>query len=699
MLKHNIEILDCTLRDASYQVQFQFTEEDCMVLAAGLEKAGIGLIEVGHGLGLNASGSKLGVAAATDIEYITAASSVLKETKLGVFAIPNIASINDVINISDKINFIRIGVDVDKSGELEAYIKTAKQQGLEVSANLMKSYMVPVYEISKLTEKIAKWGADIISVVDSAGCMMPNEVSNYVKAVSDSSEVRIGFHGHNNMQLAIANSLAAIDAGATIVDTTLRGMGRSSGNAQTEVIALLLSKYKNSKKLDVIQLFNLADKIIKPICRGKGVDAIEALLGFSKVHSGMQEEILHNAKLLNCDPRILLYEMAKHTPNLAGEYDWNNIIKSTKAESVIKKSTIKFPQNNMPVSMPGKQSYRIDKIAKDFADSIFSIACKLEVPSVVTLSWPQIVTKGSQAYFSAARTDADFIIAHIEVRNIEQAKMIAPFLDGKVDIILADRDSFIDVVSVYSELKNSLNSSKLISYSDFESQLSAAEELIIQLLEEAKQKEVAYFGMDRFSGLLVWRLLSQGYSILLNQEDEDVDLWLDMFSSAKRLFQDNTWGNISLITKNNISNVVVGAAQNKVSITEEIIEKLPANCIIVDAGVGTLSPEAIKVCIRNRIALHRVDVNDGLNGKILTALSTENTLKNKFGYKKINGVQAVSGGAIGELGAVVVDAVNNPTRIIGVANGKSGLLLGIEESQYKEEINIVYNEIMQSILM
>ena len=112
-----VEILDCTLRDASYQIQFQFTAEDCMIIAAGLESSGIRMIEVGHGLGLGASSNRLGISAATDMEYIDAAASVLKEAKLGVFAIPGIVDIKAFEHVADKLDFIRVGVDANRIDE------------------------------------------------------------------------------------------------------------------------------------------------------------------------------------------------------------------------------------------------------------------------------------------------------------------------------------------------------------------------------------------------------------------------------------------------------------------------------------------------------------------------------------------------------------------------------------------------------
>lgn len=146
MKPHNdqVQILDCTLRDASYPIAYQFTAEDTAVIAAGLEDAGFRRIEIGHGLGLGASGSQYGLAAATDEEYLCSAASVLTRAKFGVFMIPGIASRSHLeLAAKHKVGFIRVGTNVNESEDAESFIKFGKDHGMEVSANLMKTYALP----------------------------------------------------------------------------------------------------------------------------------------------------------------------------------------------------------------------------------------------------------------------------------------------------------------------------------------------------------------------------------------------------------------------------------------------------------------------------------------------------------------------------------------------------------------------------
>src|SRR5207249_2088921 len=117
----------------------------------------------------------------------------------------------------------------------------------------------------------AQYGADIVCVVDSAGGMMPEDVHAYIQAMRSTIDVPVGFHGHDNLSLGIANVLAAIDAGATYVDSTLRGMGRGGGNAQTEVLVTVLKKRGIDLGVDINRLMDLSDRIIRPLMPAGGL--------------------------------------------------------------------------------------------------------------------------------------------------------------------------------------------------------------------------------------------------------------------------------------------------------------------------------------------------------------------------------------------------------------------------------------------
>ena len=280
-------LLDCTLRDGGYSIHFQFSLMDTKRICEGLEKSGVEYIEVGHGLGLGASGVEHGVAFESDEHYIAAAKSVVKKAKVGAFFIPGIGCLTD-IDVAAKagLDFIRIGVNVtDIAPAKEACVK-AKSLGLEVYLNLMKTYALDLQEFQKTIIQLATWPVDCVYVVDSSGCMLPSEVSEYVQVIVKQG-ISAGFHGHNNLDLVNANCLAALDAGASIVDGTLRGMGRSSGNAQTEVLAHLFNRQLKREAYDVFDLFTTIEQSVEPLMiKSQGQPSVDVITGISRFHSG-----------------------------------------------------------------------------------------------------------------------------------------------------------------------------------------------------------------------------------------------------------------------------------------------------------------------------------------------------------------------------------------------------------------------------
>jgi 4-hydroxy 2-oxovalerate aldolase len=282
-----ITLLDCTLRDGGYPINFQFTARDTRVLCEGLDRAGIRMIEVGHGLGLGASVPANCVAFERDENYIAAAKASVREARIGCFFIPDIGTSVDLSRAAAAgLDFVRIGSDPTGILAARSAVDDAKAHGLDVSINIMKSYAVTPSELAALGAKMLGWGLECISVVDSAGCMLPSEVKGYVAALRDVIDLPIGFHGHNNLGLANANCLVAVEAGATVIDGTLRGMGRGAGNAQTEVLAHLLPASGHGCGADPFVLFHLVENQVTPLMEHpSGLAPVDVVSGMAKFHS------------------------------------------------------------------------------------------------------------------------------------------------------------------------------------------------------------------------------------------------------------------------------------------------------------------------------------------------------------------------------------------------------------------------------
>lgn len=308
-------LLECTLRDGSYAIDYQFSAADTITIGHALADAGFKWIEVGHGVGLGASDKGIGQARESDIDYIRAGKKAVDGTDsiIGVFYIPGIGEPWQMEAARDAgLDFVRIGSNITEYKTTEAAIELAKSLGLMVSVNLMKSYVVDSGDFAKACRAVEGYGTDIAVLVDSAGGMLPEEITEYAQRGLEAVDIPLGFHGHNNFQLAIANCLAARKAGARILDVSLRGMGRSAGNAQTEILVTLLEKIGEPTGLDLLKILDIGENIVAPLMPPqKGVDDVAVATGIGRFHSSFLPKVKHAADTENVDLRELIMRVGE----------------------------------------------------------------------------------------------------------------------------------------------------------------------------------------------------------------------------------------------------------------------------------------------------------------------------------------------------------------------------------------------------
>lgn len=304
-----VEILDCTLRDGSYAVDFSFTKSDAACISYKMHQLGFPYIEVGHGIGLGASAKGMGVAAATDLEYMQEACG-----NWGMFCIPGIAELDDVRMLAHQgAGFIRIGSDIANVETCEPYIDLARERGLHVFSNLMKSYAVPIPEFVAAAKKCLDYGSQCIYIVDSAGGMLPSDIDRYATALRNeiNVNVKLGFHGHNNIGMALANALTAVELDFAVIDTTLQGIGRSGGNVATELfIAVTNVCGLNVYKGDPIAVMQVGEDFIRPLLHDTGLYSLDITAGMAQFHSSYMPRILEVARKNRIDPRRLIAEIS-----------------------------------------------------------------------------------------------------------------------------------------------------------------------------------------------------------------------------------------------------------------------------------------------------------------------------------------------------------------------------------------------------
>jgi len=307
-----IEILETTLRDGSYAVNFSFTSTDTFLLCKSLEDAGFKYIEIGHGVGLNAGKKGYGVACQTDEEYMIAAKNAITNSKYGMFCIPKIARLEDIdLAAKHDMGFIRIGSNVTEVENSKEYIQKAKDYGLLVSSNFMKSYALPPEKFAEKVKKIEKYGVDLIYLVDSAGGMFLDDIQKYYKEIRKFSDIQLGFHGHDNLGLAVSNSIGCADMGFSFIDSSLQGLGRSSGNAATEIMIAALLKKGYHIDIDLLKTMEIGQKFIQPLLSVKGKMPLDIISGYAEFHSSYMHHIQKYSAKYSVNPALLILEIAR----------------------------------------------------------------------------------------------------------------------------------------------------------------------------------------------------------------------------------------------------------------------------------------------------------------------------------------------------------------------------------------------------
>lgn len=301
------KIMDVTLRDGSYAVNFQFTQRDTFYLVKQLEKAGMEYIEIGHGMGIGASSAKNGIAVASDMEYLAAAKRASSNCKIGMFCIPGIADVKDLTLLAKNgLDFVRVGTNVGEVEQSAAYIDCAKNLGLTVMSNYMKSYTVEPHKFSEKVKLSVGYGTDVIYIVDSAGGMFPAHIKGYYDAIKDVADIETGFHGHNNLGLAVANALYAKQLGVSYIDCSLQGLGRSAGNTATEQFVACLNKDTSESSIDLKLLCENGSQYIHKYILKRGINATDLYCGLYDFHSSYLKHIYIYSAKYDVDPLDLI---------------------------------------------------------------------------------------------------------------------------------------------------------------------------------------------------------------------------------------------------------------------------------------------------------------------------------------------------------------------------------------------------------
>lgn len=308
----NTQIMDVTLRDGSYAINFQFSQYETEKICRKLNSAGIEYIEIGHGMGLDASTPDNGEALCTDEEYLMAAQRSVPDAKYGMFCIPTYAKLESIGRMKDMgASFVRVGSNVTEVESTEVYIKEAKKSNLEVMANYMKSYVVSPEMFAENVKKSESYGADVVYIVDSAGSMCRDDIEKYYDAIRKVSNIKVGFHGHNNLGLAVSNSLFAAELGFDFIDTSILGMGRSAGNAATELYIGNLMRNSNKVLYDLKEILDCSEKFVRPLWK-HSANALDLYCGIAEFHTSYMKFIHKYSAKYGVNPLDLIINYSRY---------------------------------------------------------------------------------------------------------------------------------------------------------------------------------------------------------------------------------------------------------------------------------------------------------------------------------------------------------------------------------------------------
>lgn len=312
-MNKKINIVDTTMRDGSHAMSHSYSTEQVRTIARGLDEAGVSIIEISHGDGLAGSSINYGFSATRDIELIREASGVIRHATLGALLIPGIGTIRDLQEAYDNgVRAVRIATHVTEADIAIEHIKAAKELNMFTVGFLMMIHMVEPEKILEQARIFVDQGVNYINLADSAGYLTPDAVKARIGILKENLDIPIGFHAHNNLGLAIANSMAAVEEGAEYIDGTCRGLGAGAGNCQEEVFVAVMNRMGIDTGVDMDRLMEVAEKDVDPIMlRPQKIDTASLMLGYSGVYSSFLLHAQRAAKQFGVPVKEILVELGR----------------------------------------------------------------------------------------------------------------------------------------------------------------------------------------------------------------------------------------------------------------------------------------------------------------------------------------------------------------------------------------------------
>lgn len=288
-MNRDVIIHEMALRDGMHPKQHQISLDEMVTIAKALDAAGVPYIEVTHGDGLGGASVNYGFPAHSDQDYLSAVCKEMSQATISALTLPGIGTVDDLKMAADcGVGCFRVATHCTEADVAGQHIGMSREMGIETVGFLMMAHMISPEELVKQAKIMEDFGAQIIYCTDSAGYMLPTDVTPRIQALRASlnAETKIGFHGHHNLAMGVANSLAALEAGVDRIDCSVAGLGAGAGNTPTEVLCAVLDRMGVATGIDLYGVMDVAEDLIIPMMDiPVRVDRDALTLGYAGVYS------------------------------------------------------------------------------------------------------------------------------------------------------------------------------------------------------------------------------------------------------------------------------------------------------------------------------------------------------------------------------------------------------------------------------
>jgi 4-hydroxy 2-oxovalerate aldolase len=288
-LTHEVRITDTTLRDGSHAMSHQFTESQVRDTVRALDRAGIEWIEVSHGDGVGGSSFNYGFSGTDEMRLIAAAREEARQARIAVLLVPGIGTVEDLERAHDAgAEMVRVATHCTEADVSPQHFGAARELGMETVGFLMMAHRTTPEDLAKQARIMVDAGCQTVYVTDSAGALLMHEATARFRALvaEVGDEAWVGYHGHQNLSLGVANSVLAYEAGVRYIDGSLCALGAGAGNSPTEVLAAVFDRLGVDTGLDTGALLDAAEEVVRPyLHRWPKLDRNAVVQGWAGVYS------------------------------------------------------------------------------------------------------------------------------------------------------------------------------------------------------------------------------------------------------------------------------------------------------------------------------------------------------------------------------------------------------------------------------